>query len=225
MIREILHFAVHAPKTLALSKRLSQPELYDALMLEAEKLGLGQWRSSLVKDLEGDILEIGCGTGLMFPHYKGNVRLVATEFASDFLELAKARIATMTEGLTLALSDGQQLPFNSETFDCVVIALVLCTVPSPELVIAETRRVLKKGGQIRLIEHVRSPRALSGFLMKTFNPLWLGLNKQGCNMHRQTEALLEQCGISLEEVRPFKVFVPGMPAFPMRWIKARPMEG
>ena len=225
MIRGILQFALHARQIIALSKRLSQPELYDNLMLKAEKLGLGQWRSSLVKDLEGDILEIGCGTGLMFPHYKRNVRLVATEFASDFLELAKARTATMTEGLTLTLSDGQQLPFNSETFDCVVIALVLCTAPVPELVIAETKRVLKRGGQIRLIEHVRSPRGISGFLMKTFNSLWLGLNKHGCNMHRLIDAVLEQSGISLEEVRPFKVRVPGMPAFPMRWIKARPMEG
>lgn len=222
MLKEILHFAVHVPETLALKRKLNQSELYDTLMLRAEEAGMAKWRTALVEDVKGQVLEIGCGTGLMFKHYNNCTRLSAIEPEAEFLELARNRVATSPARVFLASSDGQVLPFRGHTFDYVIISLVLCSVPSAKTVLDEVKRVLRDGGELRLIEHVRSTRPLSGMVMDALNPLWLALNHQGCNMNRHTESVLEQNGFALKEVKPFKTFTPGLPAFPNRWIRAVP---
>ena len=112
------------------------------------------------------------------------------------------------------------LPFEDGSFDAVVSATVLCSVQSVEQTLSEVKRVLKPGGQFRLIEHVKSDRAVAGALMVAFNPLWQALNRQGCNMNRATEASLRSAGFTLLEVEPFQVFAPAFPPFPIRWIKA-----
>lgn len=220
MLKEILHFAFHAPKTFLLSRQLTHAELYDTLMLRAEKLGMASWRSALVEDLHGNILEIGCGTGLMFPYYPDGVRLNALELMPEYLELAYDRSLSARASIFMSIGDGATLPYPEHHFDYVVSALVLCSVGNIEKTVSEIRRVLKTGGEFRLIEHVRSRHVLSGWLLDFFNPLWLKLNQQGCNMNRKTEWLLEAYGFKLSEVRPFKIFAPGVPAFPMRWIRA-----
>lgn len=222
MLKEILHFAFHASGTITLKRKLSQAELYETLVQRSEKAGMAQWRSSLVETVKGDVLEIGCGTGIMFEHYRNRVRLAAIEFDPEFLEIAKGRAESSPHRILLSLSDGQVLPFSDAAFDYVVIALVLCSVPSIEAVLSEVYRVLKPRGELRLIEHVRSHRQLSGRVMDVLNPLWLKLNGQGCNMNRNTEFLLEQNGFNLKEVKRFKIFTAGTPTFPKRWIRAAP---
>ncbi|MFQ5751116.1 MAG: class I SAM-dependent methyltransferase [bacterium] len=222
MLKEILHFAVHAPKTLALKRKLSQTELYDTLMLRAEAAGMAMRRASLVEELYGRVLEIGCGTGLMFSHYPERVRLYAIELGADFLRLAQNRVEKSPFQISLVMADGQMLPFATNAFDYVIIALVLCSVSSVERVLTEVKRVLRRDGELRLIEHVRSEHRFNGKLMDLLNPLWLALNKQGCNMNRKTESLLEQNGFKIKESKPFKTFTPGMPTFPKRWIRAVP---
>ncbi|MFQ5638921.1 MAG: class I SAM-dependent methyltransferase [bacterium] len=220
MLKELLHFTVHAPSTLAMKRKLSHVELYDTLMLRAEDAGLAKWRAALVEDVAGRVLEIGCGTGLMFQHYNPGASLSAIEPEAEFLESAKKRAESSPAQVFLALSDGQMLPFHSDSFDYVIVSLVLCSVPSVKTVLDEIKRVLKDGGELRLIEHVRSTRPLNGLVMDILNPLWRALNNQGCNMNRETESALEKNGFELKEVKPFKTFTPGLPAFPNRWIKA-----
>lgn len=222
MLKEIFHFLYHAPGTLALTRHLSHAELYDTLMVRGDQAGFAEWRHSLTADISGRVLEVGVGTGLMFPHYPGQVHLSALELNSEFLHLAKNRLSDSTAKIDLLLSDGATLPFTANAFDFVVFALVLCSVESVERVLAEVRRVLKPTGEVRLIEHVRSTGPISGFLMNLFNPLWLALNQQGCNMNRPTVELLQRSGFVITEVKLFKFFVPGVPAFPMRWIKCLP---
>ena len=221
MIKEILHFVLHAPQTVILQHRLSQAELYDTLMQRSEERGIAEWRSSLARDVDGVGLEIGCGTGLMFRHYKKGQRIVAMELESEFLTFARNRSDTSDAGISLAHADAQFLPFAEKVFDYIIIALVLCSVKSVQKVLEEVKRVLKKNGEVRLIEHVRSHRKMSGLVMDFLNPIWLGLNGQSCNMNRRTEALLEEGGFQLKEVVHFKIFAPGLPAFPMRWIQAQ----
>jgi SAM-dependent methyltransferase len=220
MIRELLHFVVHAPETLALSRRLLHPQLYDTLMLRAEDRGMSIQRASLLENLHGDVLEIGCGTGLMFPYYPNEVCLAAVELIPDFLDLAKSRARKSDARISLFLGDGAQLPFSEQRFDFVIFGLVLCSVRSVAEVLKETRRVLKPDGEIRLVEHVRSAQPVHGAVMDALNPLWKFLNQQNCHMNRRTEALLEENGFRVTESRPFKIFSPGMPAFPMRWLRA-----
>jgi SAM-dependent methyltransferase len=99
--------------------------------------------------------------------------------------------------------------------------MVLCSVPSVETVLSEVKRVLKPGGQLRLIEHGRSERAFSAFLMDVFNPLWRLANGSGCNMNRDPVASLRAAGLVVVNTDSFQIFCPGLPAFPTKHIKAR----
>ena len=220
MLREIAHFLRHIPSTGRMRRTMNQADFYDALMMRADEAGVRERRALLVTDLEGDVLEIGCGTGLMFPHYKKGVRLTGIDPDEEFLRLAEERAKISEAEISLRIASGEVLPFEDGSFDVVVSALVLCSVKSVEQSLSEIKRVLKGSGQVRLIEHVKSNQAVAGALMHAFNPLWRALNRQGCNMNRDTERSLRLAGFTLQEVEQFHFFSPGLPAFPNRWIKA-----
>jgi hypothetical protein len=97
---------------------------------------------------------------------------------------------------------------------------VLCSVPSIDRVVAEAFRVLRPGGQLRALEHVKSERHVVGALMHVANPMWLLLNKQGCNWNRNPLPSIEAAGFVVDDVDSFQVFDTYMPAFPMRRIRA-----
>ena len=112
------------------------------------------------------------------------------------------------------------LAFADAHFDAVVLGMVLCSVPSVKRVLAEAFRVLQRGGRLRALEHVRSEEVVPGFLMDLANPLWLRLNKQGCNWNRNPIGDIEAAGFVIDDVMAFKRFDTVMPAFPMRRVKA-----
>ncbi|MHC4974677.1 MAG: class I SAM-dependent methyltransferase [Planctomycetota bacterium] len=201
---------------------MSHADVFAVLMERADAAGLAEWRAKLVRDVKGRVLEIGCGTGSMFRYYAEGVTVIGTEPAEDFLELAKKAAADCAASVTTRVAHAEQLPFEDESFDVVVVASVLCAVKSVDGTLAEIRRVLKPGGEVRLIEHVRSERAIPGLLMDIFNPLWRIWNRIGCNMNRRTDAKLRAAGFDLVEVVPFQTFAPGLPAFPTLWIRAVP---
>lgn len=221
MIREVAHFVRHAPATLKLKNALSQAELYDTLMDRADAAGLGAHRDALVEGLRGEILEIGAGTGRMFGRYQADARVTAVEPDADFRERSAAPAAAASARITVVDGDAEKLPFPDRSFDAAVVSLVLCSVGSVPAVLAELRRVLRPGGEVRLIEHVRSDRAVAGFFMRAFNWLWRLLNGQGCNMHRRPLPAIREAGFEIEGVEPFQFFSPGVPAFPMLRIAAR----
>ena len=222
MLKELLNFAWHAPKAYYLSKTLPQSQLYDLLMLKVEKLGMAKWRAELVGNLSGHVLEIGCGTGLMFPYYPKATQVQAIEPFPKFLDAAKERKRTSPAKINIIAAEGEAIPFKENRFDFVVVGLVMCSVKNQERFLNEIRRVLKPDGEIRLIEHVISKKPVSAFLMDKLNPIWLHLNKQNCHMNRDTEAIIQAHGFHLEDVRSFKILPQGIPAFPMRWIRAVP---
>ena len=215
------HFLRHVPATLRLKRRLTQAELYDTLMDRADVAGLGLRRDALVEGLSGDILELGAGTGRMFPRYAAGARVTALEPDAAFAARAAGPAQAARAQVTVVAGAGEALPFAAHSFDAVVICLVLCSVASVPAVLAEVRRVLRPGGELRLIEHVRSDRAVAGFFMRAFNWLWRLLNGQGCNMHRRPLPLLRAAGFAIDDVARFQVFSAGLPAFPMRLIRTR----
>ncbi len=221
----LLHFLRHAPATLRLKRRLSQAELYDTLMDRADAAGLGAQRDALVTDLRGEVLEIGAGTGRMFPRYTGDARVTAIEPDSRFAARAAEPAARARAAITLTEGTAEKLPFPDHHFDAAVVCLVLCSVSSMDDVAAELGRVVRPGGELRLIEHVCSDRPVSGFLMSSFNWLWRLLNGQGCNMHRRPLPVLRAAGFEITRVEPFQVFSAGLPAFPMQRIVARAPGG
>lgn len=221
MLREIAHFARHAPATIALKRRVTQAELYETVMARADAAGMAGQRAALVRGLSGRVLEIGAGTGAMFRHYGADVDLVALEPDAEFSALARPKTAAATCRVEMVAGAAEKMPFASGSFDAVVVALVLCSVSDVAGVLAEIARVARPEAPIRFIEHVTSPRAVAGALMRAFDPVWLALNGQGCRMSRDTEANLVRAGFSVDDVEPFQVFSAGLPAFPMRRIEAR----
>jgi SAM-dependent methyltransferase len=220
MIKEVAHFVRHAPEMARLQRRLSRAEFLDALNTRADAQGYAEIRRELVGDLSGRVLEIGCGTGTMFNYYGPEVDVDAIEPEEDFLKLAIAKADRTPKKIHVAKGDGMHLSVGDATFDAVVLGLVLCSVPSVEPVVSEAWRVLRGGGQLRALEHVRSDGSIAGPLMDIANPLWLRLNRQGCNWNRDPIASIERAGFRLDDVRAFQRFDTIIPAFPMRRIRA-----
>jgi SAM-dependent methyltransferase len=220
MLREVAHFVRHAPSTVALQSRVSQDELYETIIARADAAGLAEQRAALVRGLRGEVLEIGAGTGSMFAHYAGDVALTALEPDERFLARGREKAGAAKCAVRVVVGSALELPFDAESFDAIVSCLVLCSVEEPAKALAEIARVARPGASVRLIEHVRSPRAVPGALMRVFDPVWVALNKQGCHMARDTEQALVRAGFVLDAVHPFQVFSPGLPAFPMRRIEA-----
>lgn len=220
MIREIAHFVRNGPAIMRMQKEYPRAEFLDAFNAKADAQGYAEIRRELVADLSGRVLEVGCGTGSMFQYYGDAVELDAIEPEEDFLALAVAKAPNALAKVRVAAGDGMNLHFPDGTFDAVVFGLVLCSVPSVERVLAEAFRVLRPGGRLRALEHVRSERRVAGLLLDVANPLWLRLNKQGCNWNRRPLPLIEDAGFRLDDVRAFQTFDTLMPAFSMRRIRA-----
>lgn len=174
---------------------LGKALLYDAVMTPVGWLGLDRARRRLVSGLSGHVLEVGTGTGLLLPaHPPSATSLVAIDIDPDLLARARAR----RPGVSLVLADVQQLPFPDASFDAVVACLVFCTVADPARGLAEIRRVLRPGGQLRLLEHVRSPHPTVARLQDRLTPAWSHL-AMGCQLNRDTVPLVEASGFRITQ--------------------------
>lgn len=220
MFKEIGHFMRTAKEVVPLQKKYPRNQFSDLLMARADEQGYAEVRRELVGDLKGRVLEIGCGTGTMFQYYGPDARVEAIEPEVDFLEIAMPRAAQSGGRIRASAGDGMELGFADRTFDAIVFGMVLCSVPSVEKVLAEAHRVLRPGGVLRALEHVRSDDAVPGFFMDLFNPIWMKMNKQGCRLNRNPLGQIEATGFVLDDVMSFKRFDTMMPAFPMRRVRA-----
>ncbi len=220
MLKEIGHFISVGKEVTKLQKLHPRAEFTDLMTVKADAQGYAEVRRELVGDLTGRVLEIGCGTGGMFQYYNAGAHVDAIEPETDFLQIAQSKAAPYAGRIAAVKGDGMKLDFPDRTFDAVVFGLVLCSVPSVERVLAEAFRVLREGGQMRALEHVRSEAAVSGLLMDAINPLWLHLNKQGCHWNRNPIGAMSAAGFGLDDVQSFKRFDTVMPAFQMRRVRA-----
>jgi SAM-dependent methyltransferase len=221
MLKEIGHFMRIGKEVSKLQKEHPRAVCADMMMSKADEQGYAEIRRELVADLTGRVLEIGCMTGGMFPYYGPGARVEAIEPEDDFREIAAPRAAATSGRINVVAGDAMKLSFDDASFDAVVFSLVLCSVPSMERVLAEAFRVLRPGGPMRALEHVRSEAAVAGFLMDVTNPLWLRLNRQGCCWNRNPMGAIETAGFHVDDVMSFKRFDTVMPAFPMRRVKAQ----
>jgi ubiquinone/menaquinone biosynthesis C-methylase UbiE len=160
-------------------------------------------RSELLTGLRGRVVEIGAGSGPNFPLYPDSVtELVAVE-PEDYLR-AKAEQAADRSPLPIRMVDAlaDRLPFDDASFDAVVVAQVLCSVPSQAEALAELRRVLRPGGELRFYEHViaRQPRyARFQRLAGRVTPRLCG----GCHPDRDTSRAIDEAGFRIERYRRF----------------------
>lgn len=104
----------------------------------------------------GDTLEIAVGTGLNLPHYPDGVRLKAIDLSPEMLAIARERVAREGYDVELLEGDAHSLPFEQSSFDTVVATYSLCNIPDPGRAVAEMGRVLRPGGRVVLVDHIRS---------------------------------------------------------------------
>jgi ubiquinone/menaquinone biosynthesis C-methylase UbiE len=182
--------------------------LYDAVCGWEERHGLLEWRKALVGDLDGEVVEIGAGTGLNLMHYPPGARVIASDYDPVMLNRAIPRAASASADVTLLIADAMALPFPDASAEVVVIGLMLCSVPKPDVALAEVRRILAPGGRLRVVEHVRAPEGTrKAGMQDRVNPAWRFISG-GCNANRRTLESIERAGFTIAEVRDFELGLP-----------------
>jgi len=119
----------------------------------------------------GDTLEVGIGRGRTLASYPPGIHLCGIELSPVALEWARRRARELRLEADLRLGDACNLPYPAEHFDTVIFSYSLCTIPDDRGAIAEATRVLRPGGRVALVEHVRSPRRLIRGVERLAEPL------------------------------------------------------
>ena len=165
--------------------------LYDPVLALGERRGMAARRRTLLGDLHGRVLEVGAGTGLNLRHYPPGLDLVLTEPDAAMA----ARLRRRAGRLPVVASGAESLPFDDASFDAVVSTMVLCTVADPAAAIRELRRVLRPGGRLVFIEHVRSEGRLARWQDRLATP-WRAV-AAGCRCNQPTLELLRAGGLAV----------------------------
>jgi ubiquinone/menaquinone biosynthesis C-methylase UbiE len=174
--------------------------IYDPLLWVGERVGMAQRRSALLSQATGRVLELGAGTGLNLPHYPDNLEeLVLTEPSPPMVGRLESRAKKAGIPSSVMVADAERLPFEDDSFDTVVSTLVLCTVDDPQQAINEIARVLRPGGKLLFLEHVRSDsRRLARWQDRLHRP-WHAF-AAGCNANRPTVDMLRESPLRVEGV-------------------------
>jgi ubiquinone/menaquinone biosynthesis C-methylase UbiE len=174
---------------------------YDRAFEATEEAGLREMRRELLKRARGRVLELGSGTGLnleLYPH-EGLDSLVLTEPDPHMAKQLRTRAKELCPGAELLEVGAEKLPFEDNSFDTVVVTLVLCTVPDQPAALKEISRVLDPAGQLLFLEHVRSPDPGLAKWQDRLEKPWRFLG-DGCHCNRDTEAGLEAAGFQLSDI-------------------------
>lgn len=173
--------------------------MYETVGKGSEEAGLRDERRRLVAAAHGATIEIGAGTGLNVPHYPEAVtRLVLTEPDRHMRARLTRRADISRPSAEVIDASAEQLPFPDESFDTAVATLVLCSVADQQAALQEIARVLKPGGHLLFLEHVRSADAKVARSQDRIRPLY---NLVGCNPNRSTLAAIEASAFTVESVQ------------------------
>jgi len=176
--------------------------IYDRWMRPAERACLGEWRAELVRELRGDVLEVGAGTGAMLTHYPLAIsRLVLVEPDRHMRRRLEAKCRRLVLP-TFEVNDAsvERLPVPDASLDAVVSALVLCSVPSEHTALAEIFRVLRPGGRLYFLEHVAANRLSSRFAwQRRLEPAWR-FCAGNCHLTRDTELAIRGAGFHVDHI-------------------------
>lgn len=204
-----------------LERRAGGPaRLYDRVVEPLDRAALDGARKSLLGDLGGAVLELGCGTGSAFAHYPAGATVTAIEPEPTFRGVARSRARAAAADVRVLPGDAHDLPYPDGSFDTVVAELMLCSVEAPLRALREAYRVLRSGGGLRLLEHVRHPHPWAGWLQDAVDPLWTRLEGRGCHLGRDTPRAVLEAGFLLD-ARERLVLPPGPDwLFPVEAVRA-----
>jgi len=167
------------------------PWLYDLLITLVP--GIRRWRTRLVDDARGRVLEVGCGTGRGLSEYGQDVVLFALDPNFESLHRANRRRGDAR----LVCASAEAIPFADDSFDCVVSSLVFCSVPDADRGLMELKRVLRPGGRLLMLEHVQARSSFWARLLNAIQPAWTKLTG-GCHPNRDTVAAVERAGFVID---------------------------
>jgi ubiquinone/menaquinone biosynthesis C-methylase UbiE len=160
-------------------------------------------RRRICEGLEGDVVEIGFGSGLNIPFYPDAVtRVAAIEPADLGWRLATERIAASPVLIERSGLDGQSLPFADSSFDSAVSSWTLCTIPDADAALRELRRVLKPGGTLHFVEHGLAPDEKVRRWQRRMEPMQRRLFA-GCHLTRPIVDLMTAAGFTIKELDVF----------------------
>jgi len=183
---------------------------YDRQMARAEQAGLHAFRERLLAGLTGDVLEIGGGTGANLPCYGPAVTsLTLTEPQPPMLRRLERAVREHRPSATVLRAPAEDLPFDDHTFDVAVSTLVLCGVDDQPRALRELRRVLRPGGQLVFIEHVRAGDAGTARLQDRMN--WLNRLMVCCDCNRPTLDAIQRSGFTVTDLE--HTSLPEAPAY------------
>jgi ubiquinone/menaquinone biosynthesis C-methylase UbiE len=173
------------------------PVLYDPFLWVAELAGMRSRRRALRGQARGRVVEIGAGTGLNLAHYPDDVReLVLVEPEPAMRKRLTRRLRRVGRHAVLIDAAAEELPFADASFDTVVCTLVLCTVEAPDRALAEIGRVLRPGGRMLFMEHVRAESPTLAYLQDRLREPWRRF-ACGCRCDRATGELMRACGFQV----------------------------
>jgi ubiquinone/menaquinone biosynthesis C-methylase UbiE len=144
---------------------------YDRMVSTFERLMLGNGRAWVGSRARGDVLEIAVGTGRNLVYYRPGVRLSGIDLSPEMVAVARGRAAQLGLNAELVTGNAEQLPYADESFDTVVSTLSLCTISDLEAALSEALRVLRPGGRLVTLEHVRSPNPMVRLIQRMLDPL------------------------------------------------------
>ena len=157
-------------------------------------------RQRVVGAAEGDVLEIGIGSGLNFPFYGPNARRVfALEPSPQLLDMARRSARKASVPTAFLEASAEQIPLDAKSVDTIVMTWVGCSIPDVEAALREMHRVLRPGGRLLFVEHGRSPDPNVARWQERLNPYWQRLSG-GCHLNRKIVDQLPAAGFRLEQL-------------------------
>lgn len=157
-------------------------------------------RAEVCAPLDGEIVEIGFGTGLNLPHIPNAVtRLLAVDPLESGPGLARERLAASSAPVEFIGLDGQRIPLADDSVDAALCTWTLCSIPDPVVAVRELKRVVRPGGTLHFVEHGASPDAKVRRWQDRLN----GVQRRlacGCNLNRDIGAIVEAGGFEITQL-------------------------
>lgn len=178
--------------------------LYDLEVALLERRILGKLRAQLVSPLRGTIVDVGAGTGANISYFNADANVIAFEPDTSMAARLAAKLPWAKAKIDLRIGDDSALDTLPEhSVDAVLTTLVLCMVPEPAATLRRIKRVLKPGGKLVVLEHVRSPGPMGKF-QDVIAPAWRAV-AGGCRLNRDTKATIANAGFDTRDLRTQRV--------------------
>ncbi len=180
-----------------------QASNYDNQIGWFERHLFGDNRSWACSRARGDVLEVAIGTGLNLPFYDAQAKVTGVDLSPEMLAIAEKRAADLGRQVDLREGDAHQLPFADATFDSVVCTYSLCNIPDVDCAVSEMKRILKRDGQLVLVDHIRSESKVILSIQKIIE--FISIRVDGDRMTRRPLDQVVANGFTIEEQDRFKL--------------------